>query len=155
MKQEQQRRQHDRSSHHRHFEVGQSVYCKNHTKDPPWLPGTIETRTGPTSFTVRLEDGRTWRRHQDHIQSRREEIDLSSGDTPELPCETTRGTKVGVDSDRGENVSSSVEKQQEELGSEMPAAQQSGAETGDTTTTNTPTIRRSSRPRKAPNKLDL
>jgi len=38
---------------------------------PRWLPGVIEEKLGPVTFTVRLADGRIWRRHQDHIKSAR------------------------------------------------------------------------------------
>ena len=35
-----------------------------------WLPGVIKEKSGPVSYSVQLEDGRTWHRHADHIRQR-------------------------------------------------------------------------------------
>ena len=35
---------------------------------PKWLPGVLQTRLGPVSFTV--NDGGVWRRHVDHLRPR-------------------------------------------------------------------------------------
>ena len=37
---------------------------------PKWLPGVLQTRLGPVSFTVTLTDGRVWRRYVDHLRAR-------------------------------------------------------------------------------------
>ena len=35
-----------------------------------WQPGVLEEKTRPVSYTVRLADGRVWRRHCDHLRKR-------------------------------------------------------------------------------------
>ena len=46
------------------------VFVYNFLGTPKWLPGVIEQTLGPVSFRVLLQDGRTWRRHMDHIRHR-------------------------------------------------------------------------------------
>lgn len=48
---------------------GEAVYANNFRSGPKWMPGVLKQSTGPTSFTVQLEDGRLLRRHQDHLVS--------------------------------------------------------------------------------------
>ena len=68
--QEQQKRNRDQHTKPRTFSVGDSVYvCDLPSKDD-WLPGTITHATGPLSFEVELSDGRTVRRHCDHLRPR-------------------------------------------------------------------------------------
>ena len=46
---------------------------RNFGQDPSvnlWLPGHIVSSSGPLSYTVQLPDGRTFRRHIDHIRKR-------------------------------------------------------------------------------------
>ena len=47
-----------------------SVYVYNNNGHPQWLPGIIDRQTGPVLYLVKLNDGRTWRRHVDHIRIR-------------------------------------------------------------------------------------
>ncbi|XP_043093292.1 LOW QUALITY PROTEIN: uncharacterized protein K02A2.6-like [Puntigrus tetrazona] len=69
--QEQQQKQgnhHDKKADMRSFGIGDSVLIRNFTYGPKWIPGHIETVTGPLSYKVRLGDGRMVRRHVDQIQ---------------------------------------------------------------------------------------
>ena len=54
----------------RSFFCGDAVWSMNFAGAPKWLPGVLETQTGPVSFTVRLSDGRLWKRHIDHLRQR-------------------------------------------------------------------------------------
>lgn len=54
----------------RMFHTGDSVWALNFAGIPKWLPGVLETKLGPVSFLVKLQDGRTWKRHVDHIHKR-------------------------------------------------------------------------------------
>ena len=54
----------------RSFFCGDAVWSMNFAGTPKWLPGVLETQTGPVSFTVRLPDGRLWKRHVDHLRQR-------------------------------------------------------------------------------------
>lgn len=69
-KQEKSKLQHDTSAYNRDIFVGDCVQARNFASGPKWLFGTVEEKTGPVSYTVRLEDGRLWRRHVDHIRTR-------------------------------------------------------------------------------------
>ena len=68
-----------RESVDRTFSVGDAVWAMNFQAKPKWIPGVLEEQAGPVSFTVRLADGRIWRRHQDHLRIKRpEEEDRST-----------------------------------------------------------------------------
>ena len=51
-------------------QIGERVYVKNFVGSPPWLPAVIIDQMGPVSFRVRLTDGRTHKRHVDHLRIR-------------------------------------------------------------------------------------
>ena len=42
----------------------------NFAGTPNWQPGVLEAKTGPVSYTVKLADGRVWRRRCDHLGKR-------------------------------------------------------------------------------------
>ncbi|XP_069128432.1 uncharacterized protein [Argopecten irradians] len=44
------------------------VYVKNFAKGPKWLPGKIEAKTGPVSYTVTINEGHTIKRYIDHVR---------------------------------------------------------------------------------------
>lgn len=68
------------------FYCGDSVWALNMAGTPKWLPGVLEDRTGPVSFTVRLTDNRLWRRHSDHLRPRfPHETPPAEAPTPEAP----------------------------------------------------------------------
>ncbi|KAG1927461.1 retrotransposable element [Pimephales promelas] len=48
------------------------VLVRNFSYGPKWIPGNIETVTGPVSYKVMLGDGRVVRRHVDQIHGRQE-----------------------------------------------------------------------------------
>ena len=51
-----------------------------------WLPGMTVATTGPVSYRVLLEDGRVWRRHQDHMRQRWEkQVSDQETDSPITP----------------------------------------------------------------------
>lgn len=69
--QSKQAEQHNNSKPLRTFAVGDTVYVKDFTTaSPTWIPGTVTKVTGPLSYYVELESGRTVRRHVDAIRSR-------------------------------------------------------------------------------------
>ena len=47
-----------------------TVYARNFGQGEVWLPGIISEVTGPVSYVIKLTDGRTVRRHQDHVRRR-------------------------------------------------------------------------------------
>ena len=49
------------------------------------MPTVIENQLGPLTFTVRLSDGRLWKRHQDHLRERRPDETETVGAEQERP----------------------------------------------------------------------
>ena len=91
-KQQNQKVTHDKSAKARKFQVQDRVYARNFSDGEVWIPGVIAKCIGPLSFIVKLEDGRTIRRHIDHLQPRFVSQSSSSSDpSPEwIDMPTTR-----------------------------------------------------------------
>ena len=68
--QQRQKEGHDQHARERQFSVSDCVYVCNFGQGELWLPGIISEVTGPVSYTIELTDGRTVRRHQDHVRMR-------------------------------------------------------------------------------------
>lgn len=84
--QEQQKLHRGRSAKPRTFSIGDPVYvCDLPSKDD-WLLGTVIRTTGPLSFEIELADGRTVRRHCDHLRLRECDVSVQppSGDWTEI-----------------------------------------------------------------------
>jgi len=75
-KQLKQKETHDKQCKHCTFSVGEKVYVKNNRKGKNWLSSYIVKETGPVSFQVKLEDGRTIRCHQDQLRQRYNDTDI-------------------------------------------------------------------------------
>ena len=71
-KQLHQKAAHDVSARHRKFELGDLVYVLNFRGEEKWIPGEIVQLNGSVSFCVQLQNGKTVRRHQDHLRLRSE-----------------------------------------------------------------------------------
>ena len=52
----------------RFFKEGERVYAKSFNEKNKWIPATIQSRTGPVSYHIKLSDGRMARRHVDHLR---------------------------------------------------------------------------------------
>ncbi|XP_026548252.1 uncharacterized protein K02A2.6-like [Notechis scutatus] len=52
----------------REFTLQDLVYARNYSGHPLWVPGQVVAITGPKSYRVLLDDGRTWRRHIDQLR---------------------------------------------------------------------------------------
>ena len=71
--QSRQKNAHDQHSRLRSFQPGDTGYAKNFgssTTNQQWLPGHITDCTGLLSYNIILDDGRSIRRHIDHIRPR-------------------------------------------------------------------------------------
>ena len=66
--QSRQKELHDFDARERELVEGDFVLAKNFSAGEPWLPGVICSKTGPSSFTVDLTDGRRVRRHLDKLR---------------------------------------------------------------------------------------
>ena len=47
--------------------IGDQVKVCNYSSIPQWLPAKVTSILGPVSYQVSLNDGRSWRRHQDQL----------------------------------------------------------------------------------------
>ena len=65
-----QKKKHDLRAKKRIVKERDEVYARNLCQGPKWMPGIVQQSNGPISFEVELEDGRKWRRHQDHLIQR-------------------------------------------------------------------------------------
>ena len=61
---------HDKRAKTHSFELGDSVFTHCGGQKIVWLPGVIDSVTGPLSYVIRLADGRSVKRHIDHIRKR-------------------------------------------------------------------------------------
>ena len=52
------------------FSDGEKVFVKNQGRGETWLPGHIIESSGPVSFKIQLQDGRTISCHQNHLRKR-------------------------------------------------------------------------------------
>ena len=68
----------------RQFRPGDRVMCRNFAMGPSWLPGIVSECEGNTMVKVKLDDGRMWRRHVDHI--------IQSGVVTETDLNSSRQT---------------------------------------------------------------
>lgn len=65
-----QKQDHDGTSHERSFDVGDKVFVHNFTGNLKWIPGIVTHLRSPIDLKIRLVDGRTVRRHIDHVRIR-------------------------------------------------------------------------------------
>lgn len=78
--QQKQKAHHDTKARQCSFGVGDPVLVRNFSYGPKWIPGDIETVTGPLSYKVMLGDGRVVRRHVDQIHGRQKLLVKLSGE---------------------------------------------------------------------------
>ena len=65
-----QKQRHDLHVKERTMMKEAQVSGRNFSQGPKWVPGILRESNGPIAFEVELEDGRMWRRHQDHLIQR-------------------------------------------------------------------------------------
>lgn len=66
----QQKSDHDQRARVRQFAVGDAVAMKNFRPGPDWIPGTVVSKLGPSSYLIETTDKQLSRRHVDHLKSR-------------------------------------------------------------------------------------
>ncbi len=143
-KQSTQKCHHDQHAGYWEFGVGQSVLVRNMHPGPDWIPGVILSQLGPVTYLVDLGEGRSWKRHVDHLK--RIEIkpptqcsDTLAGSPEEENWTPSSNATSGLPPPSGEELS---------LPSEPVAVHPS-------TSSPTPvSVRRSSRQRKEPDRYE-
>ncbi|XP_042613167.1 uncharacterized protein K02A2.6-like [Cyprinus carpio] len=154
--QQKQRVHHDKKTHARSLGVGDPVLVRNFTYGPKWIPGHIETVTGPLSYKVMLGDGRVVRRHVDQIHAGQKLLvnlseEVMDHKYPDLDFSDNSAPVVAKETD---------EKETEDISSETNPLEVIGesAQPGEITTelltqSCSPVVRRSQRTRKVPGHL--
>lgn len=66
---------HDKKCPLREFVRGEGVWVKDPIKRDKWFPGLVENKIAPKTYIIKLDDGRVWKRHVDHM--RKGQIDKS------------------------------------------------------------------------------
>ena len=99
VKQQEQKQYHDIHSKQCEFSIGDNVFALIHARNSQtWLPATITAITGPLSFVVQLDDGRTQRCHINQLRARHSnapqtEINIpGSVFVPTIPDTVTRAS---------------------------------------------------------------
>ena len=164
-----QKRYHDNHAKDRRIDEGDKVYVRNFSSGPCWLPGVVVSQSGPVSFVVKLQDGRTVRRHQDHTRARYTQHMISPPDVEVQPVvgeETESTTEERIVPARSSDQESSTVTSRATTDSTTDSTQHSTAEmnskdnhaTSDATVELqpvTPQLRRSQRVRKPVQRLDM
>ncbi|KAL7837373.1 hypothetical protein SRHO_G00270840 [Serrasalmus rhombeus] len=89
-KQLKQKEYHDHQARERSVNIGEEVYTQNFAPGPTWIPGTVEKRTGPVSYSITLGSGNTVRRHIDQVRCRHPTVLSSTLDVVDvLPDEVS------------------------------------------------------------------
>ncbi|XP_056330368.1 uncharacterized protein K02A2.6-like [Danio aesculapii] len=144
-KQLKQKWNHDLHAKERHVSVGENVYTKNFSLGPTWIPGTVQKRTGPLSYTIALGNGQVVRRHIDQVRTRQ----VAS------PAETA----VGLDTSLQELEEGPLPESVDPVPSGNSVGQQASGMTPEVTVSGTvkaeeqPELRRSARTKKLPSYL--
>ena len=123
---------HDQHAAFKTFTPGDKVFARNYNDSEMWLPGEIVEVTGPVSYKVRIdEDGRIFRQHQDQLRKGCVVNEQMVTSEPELstPDDCIFPSTVVSNTDNHDSVT-------------VP-------------TSNVPPVRKSTRVRKAPDRLTL
>ncbi|CAC5378003.1 unnamed protein product [Mytilus coruscus] len=110
-KQQRQKQSHDKTAQVRNFNVGDSVYILSHNREAKWITGTLIKRTGPVSFVIELNDGRTVKRHQNQIRYKYDQYsdnrlpDIS--EIPDIPIPSVSNNQTDVEAVCDSNADSS------------------------------------------------
>ena len=158
---------HDAHAKFREFYPGDRIWVKDCRREHTWWPGSVAERSGPKSYVVVLNDGRVWKRHLDHIRRDTMDSAIADEDSERKPRNTgldpvqqgTLGDGVPLPQQLPVNMPPShpadpgIQVQLENESSSSPAAdQQSSLDTSSSGASPSP-LRRSSRVRKAPERL--
>jgi len=138
----------------REFYPGENVVVKDMRKNHTWWPGVIAERSGPKSYVITLPDGRVWKRHVDHL---RRATHVPSEDpipsevyTPLAPGTLPSAPLVLPNAEA--NIPEPLDKSSSDnqpVPTELPPPMVQAPETPEIP------LRRSTRERKAPDRLDL
>lgn len=80
----------------RNFHKGERVSCRDYTGKQKWRFGRIHAKLGTLHFLIRLDDGRSWKRHVNQMRSIGNATPKENYDCGPPPHEEEDGTEVPV-----------------------------------------------------------
>lgn len=157
LKQEKQKDLYDRTSVCRSISINDAVYVLNFSTGPKWLPGFVTDTLGPNMLEVLLLDGKTVRRHLDHTKIRQGGVNVSpESDGDNLEMESLPLTPTVPDTGLpklGDYLVDCNPTQDNQSAESIQPAEPSP--TRPEQAVDQPVLRRSSRIRKAPDRLQM
>ena len=134
---------HDRRAKFRELSVGDTVLARDHVSKQKWQSGTVLKHNAPHSYQVQLDDGRIWRCHVDDVLPNNPSIKPAEPATPSLNEAIQPSSAVGASHPLPTDTpESSVPVQDDSSWKESPPVAPV-----------TPTLQRSSRISKPPQRL--
>lgn len=157
LKQEKQKDLYDRTSVCRSISINDAVYVLNFSTGPKWLSGFVTDTLGPNMLEVLLLDGKTVRRHLDHTKIRHGGVNVSpESDGDNLEMESLPLTPTVPDTGLpklGDYLVDCNPTQDNQSAESIQPAEPSP--TRPEQAVDQPVLRRSSRIRKAPDRLQM
>ncbi|XP_061393441.1 uncharacterized protein LOC133328954 [Musca vetustissima] len=86
----------------KHFNIGDRVSVRDYLSGVKWKFGVVEEKVGDLHYKVKLDDGRTWKRHVDQI--RRNSVNLEVPNTERDDVMIAKHAKPGDNIDRSTNM---------------------------------------------------
>ena len=81
----------------RQLSIGQTVLARNYTGKDKWLPGTVQAKTGPLSYKIKVGPNRIWRRHIDQLRGSSVKLDDLRNETVDLEGEEIEAAEIRPD----------------------------------------------------------
>ena len=81
----------------RQLSIGLTVLARNYTGKDKWLPGTVQAKTGPLSYKIKVAPNRIWRRHIDQLRDSSVKSDDLRNDAVDLEGEEIEAAEIRPD----------------------------------------------------------
>ena len=81
----------------RQLSIGQTVLARNYTGKDKWLPGTVQAKTGPLPYKIKIGPSRIWGRHIDQLRDSSVKLDDLRNDEVDLEGEEIEAAEIRPD----------------------------------------------------------
>ena len=71
--------------------------ARNYTGKAKWLPGTVQAKTGPLSYEIKVGPNQIWRRHIDQLRASSLKSNDPNDDTANVEREEIDATEIRLD----------------------------------------------------------
>ena len=106
---------------HRDTGVGQNVMYRNYGRGPSWLPGTVTSRDGPSSYQITTDDGVVVSRHIDQL-IKKKSSSLVTGEEGTI-VEPVINTEVQMETEQEQSTDNVSSQESHEI-IEIPSSEQ-------------------------------